>query len=62
MNIAKQEQTGYWAQPHPGGQLSVTDNVRVPAMSLSFAAICRNLKLKMTGCCLCLRKALHVGG
>lgn len=61
MNIAKQEQTGYWAQPHPGGQLLVIDNARVPTMSLPFAAISRNLKLKMTGCCLCFCKALHVG-
>lgn len=50
MNKAKQEQTqGYWAQPPPGGQLLVIDTAQVPAMSLSFAAISRNLKLKMTG-------------
>lgn len=47
--------------PHPGRQLLVIDRARVPAMSLPFAAISRNLKLKMTGCCLCLCKALHVG-
>lgn len=31
MKLAKQEQSGDRAQPHPRGQLSVTDAARVPA-------------------------------
>lgn len=37
----------------------VMGTVRVPGVSLPFGSVWRNLKLKMTGCCLCL---CNVGG